>query len=195
MLAYYYSIGGKDVGRLNVMDIESGEIIDTMEGSISNVLFLEGGRYYYVRLYRSGKCPDGVSAPCARVFLRDSGKDEMVFGYGVGTSNFITLKSSSDRSKALINVTYGWRSSTLYLGDLMRPNTWVRIYGGDHMYHPIDYIDGCLAVRAYDRGGMGRIICVREDVREVVPESREYMDSAATLGDKIASIYRLRLLL
>ncbi|MDT7889927.1 MAG: hypothetical protein RQ885_13265 [Desulfurococcales archaeon] len=75
MLAYYYSIGGKDVGRLNVMDIESGEIIDTMEGSISNILFLEGGRYYYVRLYgvrlyRSGKCPDGVSAPCARVFLR-----------------------------------------------------------------------------------------------------------------------------
>jgi prolyl oligopeptidase len=57
------------------------------------------------------------------------------------------------------------------------------------MYHPIDYIDGCLAVRAYDRGGMGRIICVGDDVREVVPESREYMDSAATLGDKIASIY------
>jgi len=54
---------------------------------------------------------------------QDSGKDEMVFGYGVGTSNFITLKSSPDGSKALINVIYGWRSSTLYLGDLMRPNT------------------------------------------------------------------------
>jgi len=189
LLAYYYSKGGRDVGRLEIIDVESGEHVDAIDGSIHGIVFLNRERYYYVKFYRSERCPDGVQAPCDRVFIRESGKDEMIFGEGVGTSHFISLKSSSDRSKALINVMYGWRSSTIYYGDLMRPETWSKIYGGDHLYYPIDYVNNCVIVRAYDRDGLGRILCVGNIVKEIVSESNEYMSSAAVLNDKLITVY------
>ena len=190
-IAYYYSLGGKDVGFLNVLDVESGELIDRVEGSVHSVVFLERDRFYYSRLYRSGKCPDGVSAPCDRVFLRVSGGEEMVFGSGVPTSNFILIKSSSDRNHALVTISHGWHRSEIYLGDLLKPESWVRIYGGDFVSNPIDRAGSCLLAVTYDQGGMGRIVCIssNNNVKEIVGEGDEHLSSAAILDDLILALY------
>ncbi len=190
LVAYYYSLGGRDVGFLNIVDVESGELVDRVEGSVHGIVFLGRDRFYYSRFYRSGGCPDGVSAPCDRVFLRSSGKEEMVFGAGVPTSNFISIKSSSDKASAIVTISYGWHRSTIYSGDLLRPETWERIYGGDFLSHAIDRVGGCVLIVTYDQGGMGRIVCVSSnDIRGVVGEGDEHLGSAAVLDDLILAVY------
>jgi prolyl oligopeptidase len=193
LVAYYYSEGGRDLGRLDIVETFSKKPIDRIDGSIHSVVFLGEGRFYYVRFYRSGECPDGVRAPCARVFLRDGGKDEMVFGEGVPTSNFIGLKQSVDGSRAMVTVSRGWSSSKIYTGSLRDPGSWSELYGGDYISIPIDYVGGCYIIRAYDSSGMGRILCLDgKKVREVIPETGEYLESAFVLDNMVAGIYITR---
>ncbi|MEM2300897.1 MAG: prolyl oligopeptidase family serine peptidase [Sulfolobales archaeon] len=190
VIAYYHSSGGRDVGFLDVVDIESGELIDRIEGSVHGIVFLGRDRFYYSRFYRSGKCPDGVGAPCDRVFLRSSGKEEMVFGAGIPTSNFILVKSSSDMGSALITISYGWHRSRIYFGDLLRPEGWTEIYGGDFVSHPIDRVGDCVLIATYDQGGMGRIACISDSrVEEIVGERDEHLSSAAILDNVILAVY------
>jgi prolyl oligopeptidase len=193
LVAYYYSEGGRDLGRLDIIEISNKRLIDRIDGSIHSVVFLEGGRLYYVKFYRSRECPDGVRAPCSRVFLRDGGRDEMVFGEGVPTSNFIGLKQSVDGSRAMVTVFRGWNSSKIYAGSLGDPSSWSELYGGDYLSIPIDYVDGCYIVRTYDSTGMGRILCLDgEKAKEVIRERGEYLESAFILDNIVAGIYITR---
>ena len=190
LLAYYYSEGGRDLGKLTIIETSNGEIVDSIEGSIHGLVFLDHGRFYYTKFYRSGKCPDGVEAPCDRVFLRENGRDEMVFGEGIPTSNFIGIKASSDRSRIMLTISHGWSRSKIYAGSISDPGSWSELYGGGFMSIPIDYRDGCYIIRSYDLGGMGRIICVGNgSIREIISEGSEYLESAIVLEDIVAGIY------
>jgi prolyl oligopeptidase len=129
-LAYSYSYAGSDEGIIKIIDIDSMEYLDELRGVISEIVWLDRERYYYVRFYRKGKTPDGVNAPAERVFLREGYSEEnMVFGEGLDTSYFVSLKRSLYSDKMMISISYGWTWSDLYGGDVEDPSDWSKIYG------------------------------------------------------------------
>ena len=94
--AVSHSFGGSDEGFTDVYDMESGRVLDRLEDVVIHyITWLKEDEYYYVRYFREGSTPDGVPAPACRVFLRKDGGNEMVFGEGVETSHFISLKESA----------------------------------------------------------------------------------------------------
>ena len=105
--ALNYSHAGSDKGYTDLIDVDSGETTDRLEGVINDVTWLGDDRYYYVRSYRETATPDGVEPPTNRVFLRDGDREEMVYGEGVPTSHWLSLGESLEGDKALLALSYG----------------------------------------------------------------------------------------
>lgn len=126
-----------------------------------------------MKLYSKEKTPDGVSPPAERVFLRENGKDEMVFGSGLPQLYFIGLKKSSRFNKALLSIMYGWTKSDVYVGDVDKPDSWSFLYGGgDFIAFPVDYAEGKYVVMSFDGGGMGRLLTINDkgEINEIFGE-------------------------
>lgn len=172
VIAYSYSYGGADIGKMRFINVETGEIIDELEGSIWSIVWLSKDKYYYVRFYREGKTPDGVSSPATRVFIRENGSDEMVFGEGLKPAYFISLTKSNFSDKALILVSYGWRESKVYGGNINDPESWRLIHESNVPAHPIEYVNNYYLIAVYDKEGYGRIITKNNKVHAIdfVPE-------------------------
>ncbi|MEZ0289829.1 MAG: prolyl oligopeptidase family serine peptidase [Sulfolobales archaeon] len=192
VFAYYYSMRGSDVGELVVIDLERDEEIDRIKGSVYDVIFLRDAEYYYVRFYRSGVCPDGVEAPCTRVFLRRDREDTMVFGRDLPKNYFISLKASSNREKALLKISYGWSRDMIVGGSLTEPDSWRVLYDKGHRAEIIDVVGDNYIVVVYDREGFGRIIFVNRDLREIVGEQDDYLQDAMLVSSRyiVASYLR-----
>ncbi|MCS7099648.1 MAG: prolyl oligopeptidase family serine peptidase, partial [Sulfolobales archaeon] len=166
-------------------------IVDRMRGSISDVVFLEGGDFYYAKFFRSGRCPDGVEAPCERVYLRESGKDELVFGSGLQRNYFISLSQSTDGRRALLSVSYGWTRNSLYAGPVEDPSRWVRVLSGDFRSFFVDSLGEEYLVVVYDSRGLGRVLRVRDEgsASEIVPEREMALQNAVLVGEHIVTSY------
>ena len=190
--AFSYSFGGSDEGILKVVETRSGEVLDELKGRIGDVVWLDKERYFYGRFYAKQKTPDGVAPPAERIFLRENGKDEMVFGNGIPTSHFITLKKSTDNARALLTVSYGWTRSDVHVGKLEKPENWNFLYGkGDFIASLIDYLQGKYLVASFDHGGMGRILAINENgvAHEIVGEQAYPLQEAVIAENKIVGNY------
>jgi len=190
--AFSYSFGGSDEGILRVMETHSREVLDELKGRIGEIVWLDKDRYFYERFYAKKKTPDGVAPPADRIFLRENGKDEMVFGTGIPTSHFIMLKKSKQGSRGLLAVSYGWTKSDVYAGKLGEPENWNLLYGkGDFIAWPIDYIRGRYLVASFDNGGMGRILAIDKsgEADEIVGEQAHPLQEAVVAGNKIVASY------
>jgi prolyl oligopeptidase len=190
--AFSYSFGGSDEGILKVVETQSGEVLDELKGIIGDVVWLDKERYFYGRLYAKEKTPDGVAPPADRIFLRENGKDEMVFGKGIPTSHFMMLKKSTESARALLTVSYGWTRSDVHVGRLEKPEHWKFLYGkGDFMASPVDYIHGKYLVASFDHGGMGRTLAINEngETREIVGEQTYPLEEAVIAENKIVGNY------
>jgi len=191
-LAYSFSRAGSDITTVRILDTESNEVIDELVGSIWNIVFLDTNKYYYTKFFRTEKTPDGVEPPASRVFLREEGKDSMVFGEGLGTNYFVGLAPSINRDRSIVVVSYGWSESKIYGGPLEEPSKWVPIFGVEgYPVSPIDYVDGKYYVVAYDGEGMGRVLIVSEDgdAKELIPEDRYPLRHAAMVNSRIIAEY------
>ncbi len=184
MLAYTYS-QGTDEGITKIVDLKSNEIIDELRGIVGHFIWLGRNKYYYTRFYTRGKTIDGVDAPAERVFLRENKEEKMVFGEGLPQSYFISMKKSNDGKYALIEVSYGWNKSDIYFGSLDSPGDWKRVYGGDFVCHPVDYI-GDLYILSYEKDGMGKIITLKKGV---IIEEKYPIEDAIISGGKIIVNY------
>lgn len=190
--SFSYSFGGSDEGILKVMETHSREVLDELKGRIGNIVWLDEDRYFYERFYAKKKTPDGVAPPADRIFLRENGKDEMMFGGGIPTSHFITLKKSKQGSRGLLTVSYGWTRSDVYAGKLEEPENWNFLYGkGDFIAWPIDYIHGKYLVASFDNGGMGRILAIDKngEANEIVGEQAYPLQEAVVAENKIMATY------
>ncbi len=188
LLGVFYTEAGSDVGRLVILDESSKKVIDSIEGSVWNLIWLDGDRYLYTRFYRSGSTPDGVDAPTSRVFLRElGGKEEMVFGEGVETNYVIGVGEVPEEDWVFAVVSYGWVKSKVYGGPKDRPDVWKLIYdGGDYRVSPISYRDGKSYLITYDGRGLGRVISVDEyGVEEVVSEFHTPLRGGELVGDRL----------
>ena len=192
LFAFSYSFGGSDEGILKVMETGSEETLDEMRGMFGDVVWISKEKYFYGRFYQKDKTPDGVASPAIRIHLRQNGTDELVFGRGLPTSYFISLKKSLQNSKALLTIAYGWTKSDVYVGEFSRPERWSLIYGkGDFMAWPIDYVRGKCYVASFDKGGMGRILALSEkgDAEEIVGEQPCPLQQAVVAGDRLVASY------
>jgi prolyl oligopeptidase len=190
--AFSYSFGGSDEGILKVVETHSREVLDELKGVIGDIVWLDKERYFYGRFYRKKKTPDGIAPPADRIFLRENGEDEMVFGKGVPTSHFIALKKSRQDAKALLTVSYGWTRSDVYAGKLKEPENWSLLYGkGDFIAWPVDYVRGRYLAASFDNGGMGRILAINEngETNEIVGEQIHPLQEAVVAENKIVASY------
>ena len=190
--AFSYSFGGSDEGILKVMDTHSREVLDELKGRIGHIVWLDKDRYFYDRFYAKKKTPDGVAPPADRIFLRENGKDEMVFGSGIPTCHYIMLKKSKQSSRGLLAVSYGWTKSDVYVGKLEEPENWNFLYGkGDFIARPVDYINGKYLVASFDNGGMGRILAINKngEANEIVGEQAYPLQEAVVAENKIVASY------
>lgn len=192
LFGFSYSIGGSDEGILMIMETDSRETLDEMRGVFGDVAWISKEKYLYGKFYQKEKTPDGVAAPAMRIHLREDGTDELVFGRGLPTSHFISLRKSVQDSKALLTVAYGWTKSDVYSGRFDKPESWSLIYGkGDFISWPIDYLHGRFYAASFDKGGMGRIITVSEngEIKEIVGEQPYSLQQAVVAEDKLVVTY------
>ncbi len=190
-LAYFYTERGADVGKLVVLELGSMEVVDELEGSVSDVVFLGRGAFYYSRFFRSEKCPDGVEPPCERVFYREGGRDELVFGSGLPRNHFVGLTPSTDYEKMLVRVGYGWTRDALYAGPIGDPGRWRKVLDGGFRAAFVDSLDGDYLVAAYDSRGFGRIVRLSggSEAVELVPEQDGVLQDAVLVGGRIVASY------
>ncbi|ASJ10737.1 peptidase S9 [Thermococcus sp. P6] len=167
-LAYSFSIGGADEGTTRIVDLESGELIDELT-SVWNVTFTEEG-FYFSRFYRHGETPDGVKAPAVRLFFKDGSGEKMVFGEGLGSGYFLSLKKSTDGKWALLTVTFGWNRADVYAGPIERPGEWRKVYSSDVPATPIDVLNGRPYILTKEGGGLGKVVRIEDKGVEVIPE-------------------------
>lgn len=191
-LAFFYSFAGSDEGISRIVSVKTGEVLDELKGQIDDVVMLADGRYYYGKFYSTEKTPDGIDAPAVRVFLREDDRDEMVFGKGLPTSYFVSLKKSQQSSQALLMVSHGWTRSDVYAGKLEKPDTWALLYGkGDFITWPIDYVNGKCFVASFDKDGMGRILTLDENgkTEEIIGQQPYPLQGAAIAENRIVTNY------
>lgn len=188
VIVFSYSIGGSDVGYTLLLKPSTKEVLDKLYGVIGDVLWLGDNKYYYVRIYYDQKTPDGVEPPATRVFLRENGVEEMVFKKELPSLYFIGLSKSTDSSKALVTISYGWTSAQVYAGDLKLPENWRYLYGSkDFISYPIDYAFGKYLLLSFDDlEGTGRIVSVDKEgiIREVVKPVRYPIHNVVLLREK-----------
>ncbi|OYT38005.1 MAG: peptidase S9 [Desulfurococcales archaeon ex4484_58] len=190
-LVYSFS-SGSDEGIVRIIDTDSLDVVDELYGVVGDIVWIGRDRYYYVRFYRREETPDGVKPPAERVFLRENGREEMVFGKGIPSLYMIGLDKSSDGSKALVTVSYGWRRSSVYAGDLFDPGNWSMIYrGGDYVSVPVDYVNGKYYILCFDRDGMGRLLSLSSsgDIEEVIGEKDYPLRTVEVVDDKFLLYY------
>ncbi|WP_457751363.1 prolyl oligopeptidase family serine peptidase [Thermococcus sp.] len=184
-LAYSFSIGGADEGVTRIINLKTGEPIEEFRPSVWNVTFLEDG-YYFARFYRHGETPDGVKAPAERFFWKGASEEKMVFGEGLGSGYFISLRKSTDGKWAIVTVTFGWNSGEIYVGPIDEPEKWEKVYSADVPAEPVDVIDGKLYALTREGNGLGKLIMVKDgEVEEVIPEGEFPLEWAVLVGDKI----------
>jgi len=191
-LAFSYSFAGSDEGFCRIASVKTGEVLDELKGQIDDVVMLSDGRYYYGNFYATGKTPDGIEAPAVRVFLRNDGEDEMVFGKGLPTSHFASLRKSQQSPEALLTVSQGWTRSDVYAGRLEKPETWALLYGkGDFISWPIDYVNGRCFVASFDGEGMGRVLAIDGNgkIEEIIGEQSYPLQGAAIAKNRIVANY------
>jgi len=184
LLAFTYS-QGSDEGMTELLDLKSGEIVDELKGTVYDIIWINPEEYYYVRMYRGGRTPDGVEAPATRVFLRKNGEEKMVFGRGIPTSHFIGIRKTHDGKYIMGEISYGWSRSDIFFGPLEEPDEWKKVYGGDFVCHPIGY-RGELYILSYENDGMGKVITPS---REVIGEKEYPLEEATLIGNRILAIY------
>ncbi|NJE03087.1 prolyl oligopeptidase family serine peptidase [Thermococcus sp. MV11] len=185
LLTYSFSIGGADEGITRVIDLETKEVIDEFRPSVWNVTFLENG-YYFSRFYRHGETPDGVKAPAVRLFWKGEDGERLVFGKGLGSGYFISLRKGTDGKTAMVTVTFGWNSAEIYVGPIEKPGEWKKVYSADVPVEPIDVINGRLYLLTREGKGLGKVIAIKDgEVEEVIPEGDFPLEWAVLVDGKI----------
>lgn len=186
-LAYSFSIGGADEGITRIIDLKSGEVIEEIKPSIWNILFLKDG-YYFARFYRKEKTPDGVDPPAERVFWKDKEGEKMVFGEGLTSGYFMTLRKSSDDKFAMLTLNYGWNQGEIYVGPIDKPQEWRKVYSATVPVEPVDIVNGKLYILTREGRGMGKVIAVKDgEIEEVIPEGEFPLEWAVIVDDKIVA--------
>jgi len=191
-LIYWVSKSGSDITTLNVLDLKSGEIILKLEGSIWDIVFLTDQKYYYTMFYRTEKTPDGVSPPTSRVILREGDEETIVFGKGLPTNHFILTKESLDRSKMIINVSFGWSWGKIYGGDLEKPDKWNLLYETkDSVPKVIDYVNGAYYLISYGEKTTGELLKVNEKGEEevIIPEGDYPLNNGIAMENELLLEY------
>ena len=185
LLAYSFSIGGADEGITRIVNLETGEILEEFKPSVWNVTFTGKG-YYFSRFYRHGETPDGVKAPAVRLFFKDEDGEEVVFGKGLGSGYFLSLRKSTDGRWAMLTVTFGWNKADVYIGPIDAPDLWEKVYSAEVPAEPIDVVNGKLYVLTREGRGLGKVIAIEgENVTEVIPEGEFPLEWAVIVDDKI----------
>ncbi len=195
ILGLTYSRAGSDRGFLRILDAETLEKIDEIGGYISNVVWIDRERYYYVRAYRRSPAPDGVKPPAWRVFLREvGGKEEIVFGSGLESKKIITFFEPWEEGKIFAVIWKGWGSTAVYSGPIERPDRWqLTLDGGKNKVIPVGFINGVPYLAVYDGNGFGRIVKVENgEVKEVVKERQNEPlepESVTAVSGRIYAVY------
>ena len=192
-LSYFYTVGGSDEGKLVIIDPVTLKLVDELEGSVGNIVWVDKNEYYYSRMYRKEKTPDGTDPPAERIFLRNPSKkkENLVFGSGLERNYMISLYRPWDKNWVFAIIYKGWESSKIYGGQLRDPDSWSLIYdGGKHIAEPVGYHEDASFILVYDGNGMGRIIRVENgDMSEVIGEKNYPLQNAVMVGEYIVTVY------
>lgn len=189
VVALHYSQGGSDEGTVALLDVDTQEVVDRLQGFIGSLVWLRED-YYYVRTYRCERTPDGVNPPADRVLLREGRKDEMVFGTGLRTNTYIGMTASSDDSEVLVDACYGWSSCRPYGGEIRLPESWIPLYPETNsIVTNIDYVNGRHLLLSFESGRGELLFTLSGSPRKLVREGNWPLQEVALVGDKLLCHY------
>jgi len=191
-LGFFFTISGSDVGKLRIIETNTGELIDEVKGSVGNLIWLDDRKIYYARFYREGKTPDGVEAPAERIILRDieSKEEKVTFGLGLERNYMISLFDVLEEDWIFAVINYGWTKSKVYGGSKLSPDKWKLLLDiQESVAYPIGFRKGASYVVMYDKKGFGRIVRITNgDHREIIGEEfypKSPIEGAIVSGDLI----------
>jgi len=191
ILAYTYSYGGADEGVTKFVKVDTMETIDEIKGVIGSIVWLNHEKFYYVKMFRKEKTPDGVPPPATRVFLRENGIDEMVYGQGLPPAYFIGLAKSNFSDQALVTISYGWTESSVHRGPLRDPSKWEKIYEGKGFpVYPIEYVNNQYLVISFEKN-MGVLLSISDNQeKKILVDEWEFpLQNAVVVNDRILIHY------
>ncbi|MFB8764827.1 prolyl oligopeptidase family serine peptidase [Nocardiopsis alba] len=126
LLAYQLSEGGDEESLLRLMDVDSGELVDTPidRTRYSPVAWLpDGSAFYYVRRLSTDLVPEGEESYHRRVYLHRLGtpaeEDAIVFGEGRDKTEYYGLSISTDGRWLVLSSAKGTSAAIdLWVADL-----------------------------------------------------------------------------
>lgn len=141
-----FETAGSDLGILKIFS--EGKLVYELEDRISSITFTNSS-FYLVKTFSDDSPPDGGDLNSHRVMKGD----EVVFGEGFGSHDFIGICKSRD--KVLLTVG-DWNHTALFSGEIEDPGTWKMERDVDVPVKPLGIRDG--KIIALEQRGNGVIM-------------------------------------
>jgi prolyl oligopeptidase len=204
-LAYNLSRGGDEETTLYVIDVESGDLLDTPVDRTRFGSFAwmpDGASYYYVRRLPPDQVPPGEAEYHRRVWLRrigaDPDSDQLIFGDGRDKVEFYSVDVSADGRWLIIHANKGNASANdLYVADLHDGGKTVAVIENNdsHTFGSVADDDGQLYLHTNLDAPNWRLAVVDPvnpgpvGWRDLLVESDAVLDFAFPTPDAIVAIY------
>ena len=142
-----FETSGSDFGTMKLYS--NGKIEQEINGNIGQVVFTQGS-FYMTKSFTEAPPPDGGELNSHRVLS----EGKIVFGTGLDSTKFINLHRSSGK---MILTVGDWNSSSIYCGDLEKPETWKKVVDLNSTAEPVGMVDGEVCYILKEGNGILRI--------------------------------------
>ena len=201
-LAFGMSEGGDEISAMQVMEVATGKIIETVSknASYASCAWLpdESG-FYFEGGPKEGTVPEGEERLHYRVYFHKVGQKErndVIFGEGRDKEEMMSLSISSEGRWLFITSTANWTNNDLFAYDIKNDKLVPLITGLDAQFWPHATAKKVFVSTDY-KAPNSRIISADLDKlprdisgwKEVIPETKDQITYSDYTKDKIIVVY------
>lgn len=135
-LAYGLSVNGEEWAPLQIMCVETGEILDEhiSRTRYPNVTWIGNQGFYYTRYPQVGEVPAGEEIYNPKIYYHELGapiqEDQLIFGEELPKNVHLYTWLSKDEKYLVLCLEEGWSRTALYIADLQKEFHWIPLITG-----------------------------------------------------------------